>query len=68
MSDDTRPELAYLRERLARTLDEERDEARAKRHQRGYRTARENLAGITDPDSFLEYGQLAGCLAEGEQP
>lgn len=59
MSDNVRPELAGLRERLERTLDEHRDEARAKRHAKGYRTARENLEDLVDEDSFIEYGQLA---------
>jgi acetyl-CoA carboxylase carboxyltransferase component len=54
-----RPELAALQMRLERTLDEARDEARQRRHQQGYRSARENLADLADPDSFLEYGQLA---------
>ena len=59
MNDNNRPELAAWRERLALTLDEHREEARAKRHSRGYRTARENLEDLVDPGSFLEYGQLA---------
>jgi acetyl-CoA carboxylase carboxyltransferase component len=59
MDDTTRPELQALQERLARTLDEQRSVARDKRHARGYRTARENVDDLADPDSFLEYGQLA---------
>ena len=59
MTDDSRPEMVAWRERTARTLDEQRVEARAKRHARGYRTARENVADLADSDSFLEYGQLA---------
>ena len=54
-----RPELIAWRERVGRTLDEFRSEARAKRHARGYRTARENLEDLVDAGSFLEYGQLA---------
>ncbi|MFM7272837.1 MAG: carboxyl transferase domain-containing protein, partial [Gammaproteobacteria bacterium] len=54
-----RPELAELRERLARTQDEGRPEALARRHAKGLRTARENLAALVDEGSFLEYGQLA---------
>ena len=56
---DSRPELQALRERIDRTLDEVRDEARRKRHASGYRTARENVADLVDPGSFQEYGQLA---------
>jgi acetyl-CoA carboxylase carboxyltransferase component len=59
MEGDIRPELQMLRERLARTLDEARDEARKKRHANGYRTARENVEDLVDPGSFQEYGQLA---------
>lgn len=59
MDDDIRPELKALRERTARTLDDARDEARIKRHAKGYRTARENLSDLIDAGSFQEYGQLA---------
>jgi acetyl-CoA carboxylase carboxyltransferase component len=59
MDDSNRPELAAWRERVARTLDEQRAQARSKRHSKGYRTARENLEDLVDPGSFLEYGQLA---------
>lgn len=59
MADDIRPELQALRERLRRTLDEGRLEARDKRHGKGYRTARENVSALADQGSFLEYGQLA---------
>lgn len=41
------------------TSDEARPEAVAKRHAKGYRTARENLVDLVDDGSFLEYGQLA---------
>ncbi|MEZ5227297.1 MAG: carboxyl transferase domain-containing protein [Acidimicrobiales bacterium] len=33
-------------------------EAVAKRHERGGRTARENVADLVDPDTFVEYGAL----------
>ena len=59
MSDDLRPELAAVRERLARTLDEQRAEALEKRHASGFRSARENLADLVDEGSFVEHGQLA---------
>jgi acetyl-CoA carboxylase carboxyltransferase component len=54
-----RPELVALRERVDRTGDEGRAEDRDKRHGKGYRTARENLADLVDEGSFQEYGQLA---------
>ena len=43
----------------SRTLDAERSEAVQKRHAADFRTARENLADLIDPGSFVEYGQLA---------
>ena len=48
-----------LASRVANTLDGQREEAVAKRHRKGYRTARENLSSLVDTDSFVEYGQLA---------
>lgn len=54
-----RSELIELHKRLSKTLDEERNAAREKRHAKGYRTARENLEDLVDEDSFVEYGQLA---------
>ena len=39
--------------------DDERPEAVAKRHAKGYQTARENLAQLVDPGSFIEYGRAA---------
>ena len=51
--------ISHFDERLKSTLDEGRKELIAKRHQRGYRSARENLNHLCDRDSFLEYGQLA---------
>jgi len=49
-------EVAH-RHRLAR--DEGRPEVVAKRHRQGRRTARENIADLVDPGSFVEYGALA---------
>ena len=59
MSKKLRPELEALHARLANTSDEIRADAAAKRHAKGYRTARENLADLIDAGSFIEYGQLA---------
>jgi acetyl-CoA carboxylase carboxyltransferase component len=55
---DDRP-TRELHKLLQATEDAERHEAAASRHARGYRTARENLADLCDPGSFIEYGQLA---------
>jgi acetyl-CoA carboxylase carboxyltransferase component len=52
------PSLAELHRALAPTQDENRPAAVAKRHDRGLRTARENVGDLCDPGSFLEYGQL----------
>ena len=57
--DRIRPDLAEVRARHARGADEARPERVARRHGRGQRTARENLADLCDPESFLEYGALA---------
>lgn len=51
--------LQEVQAQQSMTLDEQRQEAVNKRHSKGYRTARENLASLVDPGSFIEYGQLA---------
>lgn len=56
--DHIRADLAQFLDRRALTLDAARAGAVAKRHAMGYRTARENIADIADPDSFTEYGSL----------
>lgn len=53
------PDLAQLRERIATTSDAGRPEAVARRRRTGQRTARENIADLVDPDSFIEYGGRA---------
>jgi acetyl-CoA carboxylase carboxyltransferase component len=59
MDTEIRPELQAIRARLERTLDGAREEAQARRHARGYRSARENVADLVDTGTFQEYGQLA---------
>lgn len=54
-----RSDLSTYKRRRAQTLDESRTEAVAKRHARGQRTARENIADLVDADSFSEYGSFA---------
>ncbi len=51
--------LEELQIRLAKTSDLQRKDALAKRRQKGFRSARENLDDLVDADSFIEYGQLA---------
>jgi acetyl-CoA carboxylase carboxyltransferase component len=55
----TRADLAELLERRALTHDEARPDAVERRHAAGRRTARENIADLVDPGSFVEYGALA---------
>ena len=55
----TRTDLAEVLDRHARTRDEARPEAVAKRRSYGHRTARENLDDLCDAGSFVEYGALA---------
>jgi acetyl/propionyl-CoA carboxylase alpha subunit/acetyl-CoA carboxylase carboxyltransferase component len=57
--DRIRPDLAESIERHRIGLDEGRPEAVARRHAKGKRSARENLAHLCDEDSLLELGALA---------
>ncbi|WP_293675917.1 carboxyl transferase domain-containing protein [uncultured Phenylobacterium sp.] len=56
--DFIRPDLAEVLARQAKTRDEARPEAVARRRKTGQRTARENIADLVDPGSFTEYGAL----------
>src|ERR1039457_2810255 len=53
-----RPELAEVFTRREALRDESRPETMARRHGTGHRSARENLADLCDPGSFVEYGGL----------
>jgi acetyl/propionyl-CoA carboxylase alpha subunit/acetyl-CoA carboxylase carboxyltransferase component len=57
--DFIRPDLAEAYRRHAYTLDENRPDAVARRRNTGQRTARENIADLCDPDTFVEFGPLA---------
>lgn len=57
--DDVRPDLLELRRRQALLADAARADAVAGRHAQGRRTARENLADLLDPGSWVEYGGFA---------
>ena len=59
-----RDDLQAVRDRHAVGLDAARPDAVAKRHDQGRRTARENLADLLDPDSFVEYGPLMFAAQE----
>jgi methylmalonyl-CoA carboxyltransferase 12S subunit len=55
----TRADLDEVLKRRALTRDEARPDAAEHRHAAGRRTARENVADLVDPGSFVEYGGLA---------
>ena len=57
--DALREDHRELLRRRALTEDAARPDAVERRHARGGRTARENLADLVDPDSFVEYGRFA---------
>ena len=52
--------MNQLRERIALAESMGGPEKVAQQHARGRLTARERIAGLCDPDSFNEYGALAG--------
>ena len=54
-----RDDLEEVLARRAATGDEARPDAVERRHAAGGRTARENIADLVDPGSFVEYGGLA---------
>ncbi len=56
--DRIRPDLAELQARKALLQDDARPAAVAKRRKLGKRTARENVAAVVDPGTFVEYGDL----------
>jgi acetyl-CoA carboxylase carboxyltransferase component len=64
---EEREDLAELRARRALTEDAARPEAVARRHERGGRTARENLADLVDHGSFVEYGRYAIAAQRGRR-
>jgi acetyl-CoA carboxylase carboxyltransferase component len=63
-----RDDLAAVAERHRLTRDAARPDAVAARHERGRRTARENLADLLDPGSLVEYGPLLFAAQEGRRP
>lgn len=53
-----RADLVEVLDRHRKGLDDARLEATRKRHGAGRRTARENVADLVEPGSFVEYGPL----------
>ena len=60
-------DLDELRRRRALTEDDARPEAVERRHAAGGRTARENVADLVDPGSFVEYGRFAIAAQRGRR-
>lgn len=56
--DHIRPDLQEALDRIGAAHDENRPKAVEKRKARGHRTARENIADLCDPGSFVEYGSV----------
>jgi acetyl-CoA carboxylase carboxyltransferase component len=55
---EERSDLTEVHRRHAVGLDEHRPDAVRRRRDRGQRTARENIADLCDPGTFVEYGPL----------
>ena len=64
---EQRADLAEVLARQAATRDAARPEAVARRHAAGGRTARENVADLVDPGTFVEYGALAIAAQRGRR-
>jgi acetyl-CoA carboxylase carboxyltransferase component len=62
-----RDDLAELLRRRDLTEDAARPDAVARRHERGGRTARENVADLVDDGSWVEYGRFAIAAQRGRR-
>ncbi|MFL6145165.1 MAG: carboxyl transferase domain-containing protein [Labedaea sp.] len=62
-----RADLAEVRGRHEVGLDANRPDAVRRRRERGQRTARENLAALCDPGTFVEYGPLVVAAQRGRR-
>jgi acetyl-CoA carboxylase carboxyltransferase component len=62
-----REDLAELLARRALSEDSARPEAVERRHAGGGRMARENIADLVDPGSFVEYGRFAIAAQRGRR-
>ncbi len=63
-----RADLARVVDRHAMLADAARPAAVTRRHERGMRTARENVADLCDAGSFTEYGGLAVASQRRRRP
>ena len=68
MTDELRPELEELLQRRVAMSDEGRTDAVERRHAKGRRTARENVADLCDEGTFVEYGFLAVAAQRSRRP
>lgn len=59
--------LDEVRARRFLTTDDARPDKVARRHAAGRRTARENIADLVDPGSFVEYGRFATAAQESRR-
>jgi len=66
--DAARADLRAVRERHEIGLDAARADEVARRHGRGRRTARENLAELVDEGTYVEYGPLLFAAQEQRRP
>ncbi|TNY37162.1 carboxyl transferase domain-containing protein [Thermomonospora catenispora] len=66
--DAIRPDLAEALRRHELVQDAARPEAVARRHATGRRTARENIADLCDPGTFVEYGPLVIAAQRARRP
>ncbi len=64
---EIRKDLEELFQRKAYLWDENRPAAVAKRHSKGLRTARENIADLCDEGTFVEYGSLTVAAQRGRK-
>lgn len=62
-----RKDLREVQDRAALTRDEARPDVVERRHVAGGRTARENIADLVDPGSFVEYGRFAIAAQRGRR-
>ena len=60
--------LTELEDRRALLRDDARPAAVERRHERGMRTARENVAALLDESSFVEYGGFAIAAQRSRRP
>ncbi len=67
VSEPDREDLAEVLARRRLTSDEARQEAIARRHAKGGRSARENVEDLVDPGSLVEYGRFAIAAQRGRR-